>query len=759
MAAVPLAPFFHLRSRSRQPGAFAPARPRRLVLGIAALAAPMAAWSQATEADPRMAALKPVVVSGSRTEQPRDDLPATVEVIGRDELEQGQVQDIRDAVKTLPNVSVRRAPARFGLASGNTGREGNAGFDIRGLDGNRVLMLVDGIRQPRSYVFSANSFGRDYVDVGLVERIEIVKGPASALYGSDGMAGLVNFITREPASFLGAGRSFGGSASIGYSGDDHGRYAGATLAGRASPQLDWLIAGRAGRSSELTNRGTAAIAGDNRTVPNPESGRDGALLGKVVLSPGGGQKHTFTAEHVDKTRDYALLSGLTFPASNAATSVVGLTARNEMTRDRLSWDGRWSLDTAAADSLQVTVALQKSHSREYAFEDRRSAADRARDTTYDEKTVQLGLQAGKTARLGTSGWAQRLVYGIDHSQADIGNLQTGLTPPAGETFPLKRFPDTREKTTALYLQDEFFGERWSITPGVRVDRFSLDASQAGFNAQAVSLSGSAVSPKLGVLFRATPQWSVFGNYARGFRAPNAFQVNNFFENVTAGYKTIPNPNLRPEKSQNFELGVRGRLADLDIDAAAFTGDYKDFIEDNRQVGGRGIPRIDPLVFQSVNIGRARISGFELKGEWRLPLAGGDVLSVPFAYGQTRGHDRSSGQPLNSVDPRKASVGLKYQAAAWNLRLDAVHHAAKKLADIDRSSLAGAWYAIPSATTLDLSAQWQLRPGLRLNAAVVNLTDRKYWLWSDVRGGAVTATNIDAFSQPGRHVNVSLVAEF
>ncbi|WP_077001027.1 TonB-dependent hemoglobin/transferrin/lactoferrin family receptor [Variovorax sp. KK3] len=738
-----------------------PSRPRALPWLIAlGFALPGAVLAQsAAPSTQRVAALNEIVVSGSRTEQPKDDLPASIDVIDSQQLEQSQAQDMREAVRDIPNVSVRRAPARFGLAAGATGRDGNAGINIRGLDGNRVLILVDGIRQPRSYVFSANAFGRDYIDIGLVERIELIKGPASALYGSDGMAGLVNFITREPGSYLQGGKSFGGSATIGYSGDDNGKYVGATLAGRPSDAVEWLISGKVGRNGELKNRGDRAIAGDDRTVPNPETDRDGAFLGKLILRPNADQKHTLSFEHVQKHSDYDLLSGLTYPANNVATSVIGLNARNELKRDRLSWDGRLRLGAALADDLQAVASYQKSSSREYAFEDRRSAADRVRDTVYDENTLQLGLQAGKTLRIGDTGWAHKIIYGVDYVRTNVENLQTGLTPPAGESFPLKRFPDTRETSSAFYIQDEIFSDRWSITPGVRFDRFKLAADQAGFNAQAVSLKDSAVSPKLGVLYRFTPEWSAYGNYARGFKAPNAFQVNNFFENVTAGYKTIPNPDLKPERSENFELGLRARWANFNFDAAAFTGDYKDFIEDNRQVGGRGIPRIDPLIFQSVNIARARISGFEMKGEANFPLAGGDLLSVPFAYGQTRGRDRTSGQPLNSVDPRKASIGLKYQAPTWNVRVDAVYHAAKKLQDIDRSALPGAYYAIPSATTLDLSGQWRIRPDLRLNVAIVNLTNKKYWMWSDVRGGAVTATNIDAFTQAGRHLNVSLVKDF
>ena len=89
-------------------------------------------------------ALKEVVVSGSRNEQSVDELPMTMDVVNAKQIEENQAQDIRDIAKDIPNVSVSRAPARFGVTQSSVGREGNAGFNIRGLDGNRVLMLVDG---------------------------------------------------------------------------------------------------------------------------------------------------------------------------------------------------------------------------------------------------------------------------------------------------------------------------------------------------------------------------------------------------------------------------------------------------------------------------------------------------------------------------------------------------------------------------------------------------------------------------------------
>lgn len=701
-------------------------------------------------------ALKEVVISGSRSETRPDELPMSIDVIDAADIESGQIRDIRDAAKNLPNVSVRRAPARFGLVGGtNDGRDGNAGFNIRGLDGNRVLLLVDGIRAPRSYVFGSIAFGRDSFSVDLLKRIEVVRGPASVLYGSDGLAGLVNFITHEPADFIDEGKTLGGRASANYSGDDRGLGLSGTVAGRAGESVEWLLSASSNRGKELDNQGINDSANADRTRPNPQSDRGNSLLGKVVLRPDSAQRHVLTLERVEKESEYDLLTARAKPPFTA-TSVLKGDALTTAERTRLTWTARYGVASAPADNIQTFLSYQNAASREFTFEDRNTSPDRVRDMTYDEKTWQAGIQFDKTVRM-SSAWAQKITYGFDYAQADIINLQTGQVPPPGESYPLKRFPDTKESSRAFYLQDEFIAERWSVTPGVRLDRFDLDASQNGFGPPVASLSGSAVSPKLGVLYRATPEWSVFGNYASGFKAPNAGQLNGFFENLTQFYQTISNPNLKPEKSKNIEVGVRGRLDRLSVNVVAFTGRFRNLIEDNATVGGAGVAG-NPTIFQSINVGKARISGFEVQGAFEWGKFAGGNWRTPFNYGQTRGVDKTTGRPLNSIDPARLNVGVMYQTAHWDARFDARRHAAKKSDDIPVVAPA-TQFAVPAATTFDLSGQWRIHKKLRVNAAIVNLTNKKYWNWSDVRGLAATSAVADAYTQPGRHLNVSLVADF
>ena len=734
------------------------------------------AHAQSTAPRNAHAALPEVVVSGSRQEQAADDLPLSYDVINATTLSNQQSRNLREALENLPNTSVKRSPARFsvGGATASAGRDGNVGINIRGLGGNRVLLMTDGVRMPRSYAFRTTTFDREYLSLELLKRIEVVRGPASALYGSDGMAGLVNFITHEPADFLAVGKgetpkTLGGRIAAGWSGDDNGHTLAGTVAGQASDTLQWMLTATTRGAHAMDNMGTNHEPNLNRTRPNPQDDRDNAVLGKIVLRPHATQRHVFTLEHVQKKSDVDLLSSrnplpLRGTPAQIAGAIVDEYSSRSMERNRLTWDARFGLGTDWADHVRTVVAYQDAQSRQVGTSVRNTLPLRVRDNSYGESTWQAGVQADKILRSG--GWAHKITYGLDHVRSDISNLYTGLAPLPPEVFPLKRFPDTRETTSALYVQDESVHGNWSLTPGLRFDHFSLDVtSQAGFYPPAKqpgqSLSGSALSPKIGVLYRATEQWSVFGQYAAGFRAPDAGQVNGYYENAAEQVIIIPNPDLRPEKSRGVELGVRGRLDRLSLDAAVFGSHYSNLIMDTVLIRGTGTAA-DPRIFQTINTERARITGFELKGQYDWGRVAGGRLVTPFSYGKARGVNRATGKPINSVDPAQLALGVQYDTAAWGLRLDMRHHAAKTAKDIDSASSVkppNTQFTVPSATTLDVSAQWRLRKDLRLNFAVHNLTNRKYWLWPDVYGLAASSTTNDAYTQPGRSVHVSLVKDF
>lgn len=740
-------------------------RPSLLSLAcLAGLSAPLAQAQTSPASQPPPVpqterALQEVVVSGSRSERRPDEVPATIDLIQGEGLDRARVQDIRDLVRELPNVSVRRAPQRFGTVMGSTGRDGNAGFNIRGLEGNRVLLTVDGIRMPRalsSGVFGSAAFGRDHYDLGLISRVEVLRGASSALYGSDGLAGMVAMFTTEPSELLKQGQTLGGRAGVRLDSEDGGRGAGLTLAGRPSDAVQWLGSVQLGRARALDNQGENDAPNSTRTRPNPQRDQDVSLLGKLILSPGVGQRHSFTLERVDKSTEVEVLSS----RSTTATGTLDHDGTADMARTRLSWDGRFKTAGAWADELRATVGVQQARSREVSTELRTAAPNtRVRDVSYEEDLWQAVLQAEKTRQL-SDGVAQTLVYGAEWTRTKFDNRVTGVVPPVGETYPLKRFPPTTESTAALFVQSEFVSARWSVIPALRYDRFSLrPEADPLYPRPGSALSDGALSPKLGLIFRPADAWSLFGNLATGFKAPSAHQVNLFFDGTSFGqpYRAIPNPQLRPERSRTAELGVRGQRGGASWELVAFAGRYKDFIEDLVNVGGAGTVA-SPTLFQSVNRSRVSLSGLEFKG--RVPIAA--ATDLRFAFGQTRGRDTAAGQPLNSVNPAQLVLGVDHRIGTWKLGATAIHTARKSAQGINAVPAAGGTanpFATPAWTTLDLSAVWQIQPGLKLSAAVRNLTDRKHWAWANVRGVAANSATLDAFTAPGRSLSVALVKDF
>ena len=169
-----------------------------------------------------------VVVVASKVAEPLRQVAATVDVVDRAEIERRQVQDLPQLVRYQPGVDVPVDAARFGPQ----------GLSIRGLDGNRVGMEVDGV--PVADAFSVGQFaaaGRDLLEVDAVQRVEILRGPASTLYGSDALAGVVVFRTRDPQDLLDrvdASRYVGGR--VGWSSLDNGRLASVAVAGGARLQ-------------------------------------------------------------------------------------------------------------------------------------------------------------------------------------------------------------------------------------------------------------------------------------------------------------------------------------------------------------------------------------------------------------------------------------------------------------------------------------------------------------------------------------------
>src|SRR6187402_24871 len=225
-------------------------------IGSAALMVALAPAADAAANEVPADGSQEITVTATRTEKPVEDVPATVSVIDSKQIADDLMTDIKDLVRYEPGVAVRRAPARFTAAGAATGRDRDSGFNIRGLEGNRVLITVDGVRVPDAFSFGAQSVGRgDYVDLDLLKSVEILRGPASALYGSDGVAGAVSFITKDPQDFPKPGQKVGGGFRFGYDSADESWTKGLVMAGKAG-DVQAMLAFTRRDGHALDNKGT-----------------------------------------------------------------------------------------------------------------------------------------------------------------------------------------------------------------------------------------------------------------------------------------------------------------------------------------------------------------------------------------------------------------------------------------------------------------------------------------------------------------------
>jgi hemoglobin/transferrin/lactoferrin receptor protein len=729
--------------------------PRTLILAASFLpAAPLLAAQAAEVAD---ANLELVTVTATRSKTPLSDAPATVSVLTSEVIEKQLARDIKDLIRFEPGVAVRSSPSRFTAAGSSTGRDGNSGFNIRGLEGNRVLIQVDGVRAPDSYSFGAQSVGRgDYVDLDILKAVEIVRGPSSALYGSDGLAGAVSFITKDPSDLLEGGRSVSLKARAGYASSDDTRSESIVGAGKWG-RWESLFAYTRRDGEGQETRGENDIANIDRTTPNPEDNSSNSVLAKLIYAPSDSQRFRLTLDHLDRDVDWTVLSAVAKPPL-VATSTLALTAFDDMKRDRLSLDHQYDNAGGLIDAIHTNLYWQQGRTRQYSSEDRNTAPDRIRDARFDN-TVRGG-SIELTSDLGGDGITHRFIYGIDYSTTLQEGVRDGTVPPAGETFPTHAFPTTDYRLAGVFVQDEitFANGKVSLYPALRWDYFEIEPRNDALfvSGTPASQSDSHLTPKLALLVRVTNRVNVFANAAAGFKAPSPSQVNNGFTNPVSNYQSLSNPDLDPETSETFEVGVRLHGGRWTGSLAGFTGRYEDFIEQT-QVAGSFTPT-DPAVYQYINLAGVKIRGVEARTE--LDLVAGLSLTASASYSRGESDSGAAQTPLTSIEPLKWVAGLDWNPTndRYGAQLVAVHSQGKSSS---RAGIActGGCFLPGSFTAFDVVGWWKITDRLSLRAGAFNLTDEKYWWWSDVRGLAATSVSRDAYSQPGRNASVSLSMQF
>jgi hemoglobin/transferrin/lactoferrin receptor protein len=729
----------------------------RRLLCSALLLAPLAVAAPTFAEDLRGVQVLPdLVVVATRHPREAGEVVGTVSVIEAEALQRRLALDLRDLVREEPGLSVDSGGTRFGFG----------GFRIRGIGGNRVVTLIDGVPVPQRFaVGSYADSGRDYIDLGLVRRVEILRGPASTLYGSQAIGGVVSIQTLDPWALASAqGEDPGYGMAIGHKGD-RALYRVGGHAAIVGTHQGLLIAGG---YSDAAERHPAGLGAETPRDPRDEQRQ--SFLAKHVLQAGSG---TFrTSLDVDHTqRDTELRAVL---GSGRFSNTTRMLARDEQSRYRGSV--QYEHQPTRHARIATRAYRQRAELTQLTDETRDAAQPPVfQRRRFDYRDDVLGFGADLQLELRQGPLRHRLGLGAEWVETRLDqrrdavqtNLETGDESNVllGERFPLRDFPLTRTVETGLYVHDELRFADWplSLVPGLRYDRQRLRSRRDAVldngspDAEITDLDSSEWTPRIGALWQASPGMQIFAQYAQGFRAPPASDVNLAFDVAQLNYRALPNPDLRAEHSEGFELGTRLALPEARLSLALFDTRYRDFIQSRAPLGMD--PDSGTLLFQSINIERARIYGAELRYLQGLGVFGGalDDWSVELGAEWLRGTDRTRGVPLNTVDPPRAILAMGWDPAGrpWALRSVSTFVQRQTRTDQTRNAVfEPGGYAIH-----DLTAEYRLRRSWTLRAGIFNLFDRRYHDWGETGARPVNDPLLPLLRGSERHLSVTVHAHF
>ena len=532
-----------------------------------------------------------VVVTATMTEKIIQDAPGAVEVISAQEIMDMNAQTVAEAV----------AEATSLVVTTETGRQERP--SIRGTNNNHTLVLIDGRRLAAGF---KDMLGLEQIPVDMIERIEVVRGPASSLYGSDAIGGVVNIITRKPpkAFAIGATGQYGQST---YKEAEQGL--GSAHIGHSWGPLGVLLAGGYQEKNGYDRDGAAPDDGD-----------------AIKLKSAGG-RFSF-----DVNTAHRLLAG--FEA--VERSSVGLRDMEQLDRERDAEDRRinYFLGYEGKPTAMTSVMLRGNHS------------EHESDIDIDPPT------AGIAGAIGDESNAERALDQLE------GRLSSMLFQRHLVTFGVDYRRETREDDTGMdddfnvlsfYAQDEYqVFDPLSLVLGLRWD----DHSEFG----------SQWTPRASMIYSLFPNLRVKASYGQGFRAPGFMElyVPTYMRRGKEVYE--PNADLDAETSESYEVGIEGEYNIVQGRLTAFRNSIEDMIEAiyDRSTGA-GPNRVDYYQYQ--NIAEATLEGVEF--EWRVKLPLGFDLSGNLAYLETE--DKSTGEELEGRPDYKGSVKLGYYHPALGLR--------------------------------------------------------------------------------------------
>lgn len=683
------------------------------------------------------AQLNTMVVSASGFEQALVDAPASISVITREELERTRVTSIADALRDVEGVDV----------GGQVGKTGGSNISIRGMPSDYTLILIDGRRQNAAGSVTPNGFGETstsfFPPVSSIERIEVIRGPMSTLYGSDAMGGVINIITRrvgrEWTGSVGIENTFNQDRDFGDRREINLYTSGPLIEDTVGVQLrgrfyerdasELVYSDENGDPIEVSQRGPSPVESD---IYN--------LGGKLTWTPNGDNDLWVDGE-INRQRytngecQLGTLDGRTRSCDPEPGEAFGYSDELRFEREQVAigHTGRFASGTLESSLMRNTT------------ETKGRTIPGAIGEAYDGFP---GIVGGDPRELETTNTVldSKFIMPLGNHMTTVGmqwwdaELDDGL---AGETF--------EQTTWSLFAEDEWLlQEDLALTLGGRYDHHDA--------------FGSQFSPRGYLVWNTTPEWTLKGGVSRGYKTPTLNALHDGINGVTGQgtVLTIGNPDLEPETSTSSEIGAHyDNQQGFTASATLFYNQFDDKIASGNDILIENDPLIpDGLYGQDVNIDEAITQGIELAAsyqfnpDWR--------LNANYTYTDSEQQSgENKGDPLTDTPEHAVNATLRWQTTTkLDTWLSAEYRSERYR---NREGVRGA----PSFDDLGdfkayslfhLGGNYAVTDQLNLSATIYNLFDKDF---VDYRayGDGTSNGNVYANSEEGRRLWLSARYEF
>ncbi|BCV64045.1 TonB-dependent receptor [Shewanella algae] len=626
-----------------------------------------------------------VLVSATRIQEKVSESSRSAAVVGEEQLAEKQGDSVAEVLKTEANINIANGP-----------RASAQQVEIRGLSGQRVLQTIDGARQNTS----AGHRGTFFMDPELLSSVEVVRGPASSLWGSGAIGGVVSQNTKSAREMLDEGQSFGGYLKQGYeTNGQRSKSSGAIYGAKGS--IDWLLNG-------------SYSDGDNI-----KAGNDNTLENSASRSRSGLAKFGWQLDEAQRLQ----LSGRINEISEAVPSNPATDVSNSVPLVRRdSKDSNLTLDYSLAPSGNALLDLDaKFYWNKTDYDENRLTKGQFDTTEYET----LGFSIANRSQ-----WqGLKLTYGLDGYRDQIETFRDD----SGQSGQRPGNIDGESRVWGAFVAANIaLGENWSLDPALRYDSFENESNNLGH-----SSDDDALSPSLALVWKTAPWLTLSARYDEAFRAPSVEEmyssgthycippIPNFLPNGLCNTFEV-NENLKAEKAKNKELKADMRFAELAgndelaLSLSVFRNDVDDFIEQRVTNPLHGIPGLEQNTRWD-NVDKARLTGFELTGKYRI-----NQTRLSLSYGQTEGKDRHDGGYLANIPANKLVLDLSQGIMAGDMKLGTrVSYNASQ----DRVPEDNPVNRYQDYTLWDVYLAWEPAmgtfEGLRVDFAIENIGDEEY----------------------------------